>query len=394
MIRHIENFRGLKRGLSAASLMAGLVMAEPSLMAQTPAQAFQAAKDYHDGRGVAQDLSVAHELYQRAAAAGSGAAMLNLGYMYHMGEGVSRDYDVARDWYIRAAADNISGAKKNLDMLYSLGLSAPPVDMDLIAVPEIDMDVVPDEQALLPGVDRISDSIIEDVTPSPPPNKALAARPPKPSAVVPISDIPDHYGPLDSQSALSEGSIDQANPNWVTPDQGVVDPIELDPVGGSTEPNMSASKARQADTPVFSASAPAQRGQSLSPLTSLLWPLATALLMLAALLALWRYATGTSRRIVKSFVAQHDYGLRRMYDNFVNTPGTLSNQRIWRAALTDMFGRFAAGPDARRLYPKLAEKLQMDYERGGKKRDDSFAPLLEHAEQLIVKSYHKQGVPD
>jgi TIR domain/Sel1 repeat len=53
---------------------------------------------------VQKDYAVARQLYEKAAAAGSAAAMAGLGNLYYNGNGVPKDYDQARTWYAKAVA--------------------------------------------------------------------------------------------------------------------------------------------------------------------------------------------------------------------------------------------------------------------------------------------------
>jgi len=54
-----------------------------------------------------------HNWFRKAAAAGSAAAMHNLGAMYEHGHGVAQGYAQARGWYRRAAeAGNAPAAER------------------------------------------------------------------------------------------------------------------------------------------------------------------------------------------------------------------------------------------------------------------------------------------
>jgi TPR repeat protein len=74
------------------------------------------------GRGIPHDHAQARHWFQKAAAAGSAAAMHNLGAMYEHGHGVAQDCAQARGWYRRAAeASNAPAAER----LYPLATRLP-----------------------------------------------------------------------------------------------------------------------------------------------------------------------------------------------------------------------------------------------------------------------------
>ena len=73
-------------------------------------------------RGIPCDYAQARHWFQKAAAAGSNAAMHNLGAMYEHGHGVAQDCAQARGWYRRAAeASNAPAAER----LYRLAARLP-----------------------------------------------------------------------------------------------------------------------------------------------------------------------------------------------------------------------------------------------------------------------------
>jgi TPR repeat protein len=67
-------------------------------------------------------LRQARHWFQKAAAAGSTAAMYNLGAMYEHGHGVAQDYAQARGWYRRAAE---AGNGPAAERLYRLAARLP-----------------------------------------------------------------------------------------------------------------------------------------------------------------------------------------------------------------------------------------------------------------------------
>jgi len=91
-------------------------------------QLFLMGKRHHDGDGVKQDYTQAHDFYLKAAALGNNDARINLGYMYFIGEGVQQNYGVARSWYLEASETEI--ARENLAAMYERGLG---VKIDLEA---------------------------------------------------------------------------------------------------------------------------------------------------------------------------------------------------------------------------------------------------------------------
>ena len=70
---------------------------------------------YENGEGVQQDYSEALKWFKKAAEAGNGKALRNVGRMYHYGNGVDQDKDKAMEWYKRAAE------KGETDAMISIG---------------------------------------------------------------------------------------------------------------------------------------------------------------------------------------------------------------------------------------------------------------------------------
>jgi TPR repeat protein len=66
---------------------------------------------------VTQDYAEAKRWYEKAAAAGLGMAMRNLGDMYRDGLGVTKSVADARIWYQKAMAAGNADAKGRLDNL-------------------------------------------------------------------------------------------------------------------------------------------------------------------------------------------------------------------------------------------------------------------------------------
>ena len=76
---------------------------------------------YEQGRGVAQDLKKAFELYQLAANQGFAPAQYNLGFMYAQGRGVAQDLEKAVDLLQLAANQGHAGAQYNFGGMYAHG---------------------------------------------------------------------------------------------------------------------------------------------------------------------------------------------------------------------------------------------------------------------------------
>jgi TPR repeat protein len=77
---------------------------------------------YYEGHGVARDYPRAREWYEKGAAAGNAQAMANLGYLYMEGLGVTKDYQQARQWLEKGAAAGNGRAMAFLGYMYRDGL--------------------------------------------------------------------------------------------------------------------------------------------------------------------------------------------------------------------------------------------------------------------------------
>ena len=80
------------------------------------------AEVYQNGLGVAQDYSKAHKWFEKAAADGNTAAMINLGRLYEQGLGIAQDFGKALEWFQKAAGAGGTDATVNLGRLYERGL--------------------------------------------------------------------------------------------------------------------------------------------------------------------------------------------------------------------------------------------------------------------------------
>jgi len=72
------------------------------------------AEVYQNGWGVPQDYGKAHKRFEKAAADGNTAAMINLGRLYEQGLGVAQDYGKALEWFQKAGGVGNTGATLNL----------------------------------------------------------------------------------------------------------------------------------------------------------------------------------------------------------------------------------------------------------------------------------------
>jgi hypothetical protein len=72
------------------------------------------AEVYQNGLGVAQDYSKAHKWFEKAAADGNTAAMINLGRLYEQGLGVAQDFGKALEWFQKAGGVGDTAATLNL----------------------------------------------------------------------------------------------------------------------------------------------------------------------------------------------------------------------------------------------------------------------------------------
>jgi eukaryotic-like serine/threonine-protein kinase len=72
-----------------------------------------------------RDFNTAKDAFVKAAAAGNGEAMRNLGLLYQNGQGVSQDLAEAMKWYSKAADAGNMVAMYNIGRLYQTGLGVP-----------------------------------------------------------------------------------------------------------------------------------------------------------------------------------------------------------------------------------------------------------------------------
>ncbi|MCB1041262.1 MAG: caspase family protein [Hyphomicrobiaceae bacterium] len=83
---------------------------------------FMAGRNFERGDGgAAKDMVKAIEFYERAAKAGNGDAMNNLGVLFMLGEGVLQDASKAADWYRRGVEAGNANAMFNLAALEDEG---------------------------------------------------------------------------------------------------------------------------------------------------------------------------------------------------------------------------------------------------------------------------------
>lgn len=74
------------------------------------------------GQGLPVNIPQAITWYERAAQAGNGEAMYNLGAIYQMGnEAVPKDAEKAVEWYTKAAESGVREAMYNLGVMYYTG---------------------------------------------------------------------------------------------------------------------------------------------------------------------------------------------------------------------------------------------------------------------------------
>lgn len=82
----------------------------------------QTQSEYNHLLACMNDESVSARLYHRAAGAGNGYAMANLGYMYEMGRGgLAKDDAAAVQWYRRGADAGNGQAMASLGLMYERG---------------------------------------------------------------------------------------------------------------------------------------------------------------------------------------------------------------------------------------------------------------------------------
>jgi len=76
---------------------------------------------YSDGRGVAENISMAVHLYERAAGKGHAGSMVVLGLWYHNGRGVVKNPENALSWFRQAAEQGHPYALHNVGYHYESG---------------------------------------------------------------------------------------------------------------------------------------------------------------------------------------------------------------------------------------------------------------------------------
>lgn len=140
---------GLFQAVSLASetpapvpLAAGKFRVDPATVGEIPAEApaslrvsalsgdaaalYAIAVRAAEGRGMAQDMTLAARLFERAAQAGLPAAQERLAMMHEKGVGVTRDLRQAAFWYERAALGGHVRAMHNLATLLASGSGGKP----------------------------------------------------------------------------------------------------------------------------------------------------------------------------------------------------------------------------------------------------------------------------
>ncbi len=82
---------------------------------------FRKGQEYYDR----QEYQKAIEYWEKAAAAGSTAAMIQLGILYDTGTGVSRNWDKTMEWFQKAADSGDAVGVYNIGVLYENGHAGP-----------------------------------------------------------------------------------------------------------------------------------------------------------------------------------------------------------------------------------------------------------------------------
>ena len=85
----------------------------------------QRRRSVREWPGREQSYAEALEWYRRAAQAGDGLAMYNIGTFYENGRGVDEDLKAAYDWYNRAADKGIASAMHSLGKMLEAGRGLP-----------------------------------------------------------------------------------------------------------------------------------------------------------------------------------------------------------------------------------------------------------------------------
>lgn len=113
-------YAAFRDGENAAAVAIWRRLAEQAV----PAAQFAMARAYAEGRGVAADDSRAVDWLNRAATAGHGPAMHNLGLRLTLGLGVEAAPDEATRWFERALARGIGESRLPVGLAYAKGVGA------------------------------------------------------------------------------------------------------------------------------------------------------------------------------------------------------------------------------------------------------------------------------
>jgi localization factor PodJL len=97
-----------------------------ALAAGNPAAEYEIGVRYSEGRGVAVDLELAVQWFERAASHGLAPAQYRVGSLYEKGLGVKKDLNKARTLYLLAADKGNAKAIHNLAVLYAEGIDGKP----------------------------------------------------------------------------------------------------------------------------------------------------------------------------------------------------------------------------------------------------------------------------
>ncbi|HEX9568258.1 MAG TPA: tetratricopeptide repeat protein [Rhodospirillales bacterium] len=119
---------GYTRGIEAykrGDYSVALAELRPLAEAGDPVAQFSIGYMYAEGRGVASDLRVAAEWFDKAARQGHAMAQFNLGLLYVGGKGVPEDPVRGAEWLGKAAEQGLASAQNNLGYLYNKGRGVP-----------------------------------------------------------------------------------------------------------------------------------------------------------------------------------------------------------------------------------------------------------------------------
>ena len=94
--------------------------------AGNPAAEYEIGVRFTEGRGVAANLELAVQWFERAAKQGLAPALYRLGSLHEKGLGVKKDLDKARQLYLLAADKGNANAVHNLAVLYAEGIDGKP----------------------------------------------------------------------------------------------------------------------------------------------------------------------------------------------------------------------------------------------------------------------------